>query len=123
MNTPAAFSACRTRLLRRCALLLTTLACTAPVWASTPVEKVVCTQAPRAQWMSEQQARDVFRASSYVLVRFKVSRGNCHEFYAVDATGAVVEAYLHPVTGEAVRFTRIPAPPAPGSVSVSAWRP
>lgn len=80
--------------------------------ASTPIEKVVCTQAPRHTWLNEAQARTAFNASAYVLVRFKVSRGNCHEFYAIDTQGAVVEAYQHPVTGEAVRTTRI-APPAP----------
>ena len=77
--------------------------------ASTPVEKIICTQAPRNTWMSEQQARAAFKAESYVLVRFKISKGNCHEFYAVDAQGTVVESYLHPITGEVVRSTRVPA--------------
>lgn len=77
--------------------------------ASSPDEKVVCTDAPRSQWMSEARAREIFGASRYVAVKFKVSKGNCHEFYAVDAQGGVVEAYLHPVTGKEVRATRIPA--------------
>lgn len=76
--------------------------------ASTPAEKVVCTDQPRAQWMSEQQARNLFKASSYLLVKFKVSKGRCHEFYAVEHDGTVVEAYLHPVTGDVVRMTRLP---------------
>jgi|GEM_PF-2126710 len=80
--------------------------------ASAPTEKVVCTDAPRDTWLSEAQARAAFHASDYVLVRFKVSRGNCHEFYAIDAQGAVVESYQHPITGETVRSTRI-APPLP----------
>ena len=78
--------------------------------ASPPQEKVVCTDAPRSTWMTQQQAHAVFHAERYLLVKFKVSRGNCHEFYAVDAQGTVVEAYLHPVTGETVRLTRVPAP-------------
>jgi hypothetical protein len=78
--------------------------------ASPPAEKIVCTDAPRAQWMSESQARAIFNAPTYALVRFKVSKGNCHEFYAVATNGDVVEAYLHPVTGAIVRQTRIPAP-------------
>lgn len=89
----------------------------APVHASAPTEKVVCTDAPRSQWMSEARAREIFGASRFVVVKFKVSKGNCHEFYAVDAQGGVVEAYLHPVTGQEVRATRIPAqekaPPKP----------
>lgn len=82
--------------------------------ASTPAEKVVCTQLPRSQWMSEQQARAAFDAPRYLLVRFKISRGNCHEFYAVEKDGTVVEAYRHPVTGETVRLTRVP-PPMPAT--------
>lgn len=81
----------------------------APVHASAPTEKVVCTDAPRSQWMSEARAREIFGASRFVAVKFKVSKGNCHEFYAVDAQGGVVEAYLHPVTGKEIRSTRIPA--------------
>lgn len=78
--------------------------------ASTPAEKVVCTQAPSSTWMTQAQAMKAFGAADYVLVRFKVSKGNCHEFYAVDRQGALIEAYRHPVTGEDVRVTRIPAP-------------
>lgn len=78
--------------------------------ASTPQEKVECTQAPHTEWMTEAQARKLFKASEYALVKFKISKGNCHEFYAVDHQGGVVEAYLHPVTGAQVRITRIPAP-------------
>lgn len=87
--------------------------------ASSPAEKVVCTRLPASQWMSEQQARERFNASRYLLVKFKISKGNCHEFYAVEHDGTVVEAYLHPVTGETVRMTRVPpasaAAPAPAT--------
>lgn len=86
---------------------LLALSCGAAL-ASTPSEKVVCTDQPRSLWMSEQQARTVFKASSYLLVKFKVSKGRCHEFYAVEHDGTVVEAYLHPVTGDVVRMTRLP---------------
>ncbi len=85
---------------------------TLPALASTPVEKVVCTDLPPARWMSEQQARTLFKASSYMLVKFKVSKGRCHEFYAVEHDGTVVEAYVHPVTGKTVRLTRVPPQPA-----------
>ena len=100
-------------------MTLVLLACSAgSARASTPGEKVVCTTAPRSQWMTEQQARERVKASDYLLVKFKVSRGNCHEFYAIEHGGSIVEAYMHPVTGEAVRLTRQPplntsAEPAP----------
>lgn len=95
------------------AVLLTLLAWSAgSAQASAPTEKVVCTDQPRSQWMSEQQARKPFKAADYMLVKFKISRGNCHEFYAVAHDGTVVEAYVHPITGEVVRMTRI-QPPQP----------
>lgn len=53
--------------------------------------------------------RAAFKAESYVLVRFKISKGNCHEFYAIGHDGGVTEAYIHPVTGATVRSTHIPA--------------
>jgi hypothetical protein len=102
------------RLLRHCHSVAAALALTALVsaHASTPAEKVVCTQAPRHTWLSEDQAKHIFGASRYLLVRFKVSSGQCHEFYAVEHDGTVVEAYQHPVTGASVRWTRIPAIPS-----------
>ena len=81
-----------------------------PAMASQPIEQVVCTQAPASTWMTEAQAREAFNASQYLLVKFKVSRGHCHEFYALAHDGSVIEAYRHPVTGQTVRMTRIPAP-------------
>lgn len=91
------------------AVFLTLLAWSAgSAQASTPAEKVVCTHQPRSEWMSEQQARKRFKAADYLLVKFKISRGNCYEFYAIEHGGSIVEAYLHPVTGEAVRLTRQP---------------
>jgi hypothetical protein len=60
--------------------------------------------------MTEAQARQAFHADQYVLVRCKVSRGHCHQYDAIARGGTVVEAYLHPLIGQAVRSTRIPAP-------------
>ncbi|MFZ2269796.1 MAG: PepSY domain-containing protein [Azonexus sp.] len=77
--------------------------------ASSPAEKLVCTDAPRSEWMSEAKAREVFGAKGYAQVKFKVSRGNCYEFYAVHRDGSIVEAYYHPVSGEALRFNRVSA--------------
>lgn len=60
--------------------------------------------------MSEAEARERFHASKYMLLRFKVSSENCHEFYAIEHDGTVVEAYVHPVTGDVLRSSRIPPP-------------
>ena len=107
--TPLSFSGLR-GLAGAALLCCGAILAAAPAQASPGTEKVFCTNAPRAQWMSEAQARERFRAQDYVLVKYKVSSGNCHEFYAVDAQGAVVESYLHPITGETVRTTRVPVP-------------
>lgn len=80
------------------------------VHASSVAKKVSCTDALRAQWMSRAQARERFRAQDYVLVKFKISSGNCHEFYAFDTHGTVVESHLYPITVQTARSTRVPAP-------------
>ncbi len=75
--------------------------------ASSPDEKVVCTQSPRSAWMSEAKARALFGTETFTLVKFKISRGNCYEFYAIAQDGSVVEAYVDPVSGERVRYNRV----------------
>ncbi len=76
-------------------------------WGSSPAEKVVCTQAPRSAWISEARVRAAFGTEDFSLVKFKVSRGNCYEFYAIARDGSVVEAYYDPTTGERVRYNRV----------------
>lgn len=78
--------------------------------ASEPQDRVICTTEPQSSWMSEAEACKRFHAEKYLLVRFKISTENCHEFYAVEHDGNAVEAYVHPITGEVVRSTRIRLP-------------
>ena len=87
-----------------------------PAWASEPKDRVICTEAPQSTWMSEAEARKRFQANKYLLVRFKISGEKCHEFYALEHDGTAIEAYVHPVTGEVVRMTRIP-PPGKGELT------
>ncbi|KAB2922159.1 MAG: PepSY domain-containing protein [Dechloromonas sp.] len=84
--------------------------------ASPPSEKLVCTTAPRSAWMPEAKIREAFGEKNYALVKFKVSRGHCYEFYAVHRDGSIVEAYFHPLSGEMMRFNRVSA-----SASVPAY--
>ena len=77
--------------------------------ASSPGEKLVCTQLARQTWLSEAKIREIFGPREYSLVKFKVSSGNCYEFYAIHLDGSIVEAYYHPVTGEILRYNRIVA--------------
>ena len=105
------------------ALLTLSAASTVSAWASEPQDRVICTDAPQSTWMSEAEARKRFRADQYLLVKFKISSERCHEFYAVEHDGSAIEAYVHPVTGDVVRMTRIPAPATTPPKSVSAPMP
>jgi hypothetical protein len=75
--------------------------------ASTPAEKITCTDTPRSSWLPEAKIREIFGAQNFALAKLKVSRGNCYEFYAVDRNGMVVEAYYHPISGDVVRYNRV----------------
>lgn len=98
-----------------CALLLAA-ALISPVHASSPGEKVVCTDpGTRTRWMPETQIRQIFGEQDFTQVKLKISRGNCYEFYAVHKDGSIVEAYYHPVTGQVMRYNRVEA--GPGSVT------
>jgi hypothetical protein len=97
-----------------------------PAQAEIPAEKAVCTDAPRTQWLSEAKIRTIFGEKNFTLVKLKISRGNCYEFYAVHHDGSVVEAYYHPVSGEVVRYNRVVvqgAGPASTAASASASSP
>lgn len=78
-----------------------------PAAASAPVERVNCTAEPRSRWMPEETVRRLFGVEKYALVKMKISRTNCYEFYAVGREGGVVESYYHPVTGRLVKETRV----------------
>jgi hypothetical protein len=84
--------------------------CASHALASEPKDRVICTNEPQSSWLSEAEARERFHAEKYLLLQFKISSENCHEFYAVEHDGSVVEAYVHPITGKVVRLTRIPPP-------------
>jgi len=91
------------------------------VLASSPDEKLVCTDAPRSVWLPEAKMRQIFGDQQYELVKFKVSSGACYEFYAIGKDGSIVEAYYHPVSGERLRFNRVGAKREPvGQSAVSA---
>jgi hypothetical protein len=78
-------------------------------WASAPKETIVCTHAAKSFWLGEKKIRKVFGEENFVQVFFKISKGNCYEFYAIGKDGSAVEAYYEPVTGERIRYNRIAA--------------
>lgn len=82
----------------------------AQAMASTPLEKVVCTeQAARTGWLSESRIRSIVGEQDFTLLKLKVSSGNCYEFYGVHRNGSLIEAYYHPVSGEVLRYNRVQA--------------
>ena len=76
-------------------------------YASTPTEKIICTQAPRSEWLPEARIKEIFEVQRFTMAKLKISRGNCYEFYAVHSDGSIIEAYYNPVTGKEVRYNQV----------------
>jgi hypothetical protein len=62
-----------------------------------------CTDAPKEQWIKADEMRATIVAGSYTIDVFKVTKGGCYEIYGRDKSGARVEVYFNPVTGEPVK--------------------
>jgi hypothetical protein len=75
--------------------------------SSTAAEQLRCTDEPRSKWLSEEQIKKIFGVEQYAIVKFKVSRTNCYEFYAVTRSGEIIEVYYHPITGKLVKENRL----------------
>jgi hypothetical protein len=63
----------------------------------------VCTTAPRADWLPEDEMRLLAEHRGYRIKTFKVANNSCYEVYGFDRTGQIVEAYFNPVTARLVR--------------------
>lgn len=61
-----------------------------------------CTNAPRAQWMTEAAMKQKVLDQGYTIKVFKVS-GNCYEIYGKDKAGNNVEIYFDPTDGHIVK--------------------
>jgi hypothetical protein len=75
--------------------------------ASAPTEKIICTKAPRSEWLPEARIKEIFEVQRFTMAKLKISRGNCYEFYAVHSDGSIIEAYYNPVTGKEVRYNQV----------------
>ena len=78
------------------------------VQATNLGQPIVCRVQPGQKWLGEEKIKAIFGASEYLDVKFKTSKMQCYEFYAIKKNGDVVEAYYHPVTGELVKRNLIP---------------
>jgi len=64
-------------------------------------EERACGDAPRTQWLSEDAIKAKGVALGYEVRQVKTEK-RCYEVYAVDRSGAKVELYFNPVSGEIV---------------------
>jgi hypothetical protein len=82
---------------RTCALGIALLGAT-PAFATG---LATCDSGDRATWQSTDVLEKKLTEQGWSVRRIKED-GGCYEVYAIDAKGARVEAYFHPVTLEAV---------------------
>jgi hypothetical protein len=64
--------------------------------------KADCKAYPKAEWMSEADAKAKIEAQGYAINKFKVS-GNCYEIYGKNKDGKKVEIYYDAKTLEPVK--------------------
>ena len=79
---------------------LTTLGMSVPVYASDDDD---CGYVERSQWMSEEELRGKATRMGYNVRKIEVDDG-CYEVYATDSKGQRVEVYMHPVSGDVVKW-------------------
>lgn len=82
------------------ALVLVTFGLSA---CSVEHQTTMCTDADRAEWMSEDAFNAMIQAQGYQVNEFKVTDGNCYEIYGFDSDGNKVEIYFNPVDGAIVK--------------------
>ena len=81
------------------------LAATLGIVALSPTAvfaKANCKPYPKAEWMSEADAKAKIQDQGYVIRKFKVD-GNCYEIYGKNKEGKKVEIYFDAKTLEPVR--------------------
>ena len=64
-----------------------------------------CTSAPEAQWLSLDALKAKVEAQGYTVQKAKL-KGACGELYARDKTGARIELFVDPTSGDIVAAGR-----------------
>ncbi|MGM9487453.1 PepSY domain-containing protein [Ideonella sp. YS5] len=81
------------------AAALSLAAAALPITASA---KADCTAHPKAEWMSEADAKAKIVAQGYTINKFKVD-GHCYEIYGKNKDGKKVEIYFDTKTLDVVK--------------------
>ncbi|GAA3898289.1 PepSY domain-containing protein [Halomonas cibimaris] len=76
------------------------------LFAGAAVAGPQCTEAPEADWLSQNAMKQKLADQGYTVDRFKVTDGSCYEIYGKDKKGVKVEIYFNPVNGEIVEEHR-----------------
>lgn len=78
----------------------------APAYTGYSREKLadVCTDAPRSEWLPEDEMKLLAQHRGYRIKTFKVANNSCYEVYGFDRNNRIVEAYFNPVTARLVRL-------------------
>ncbi len=76
--------------------------CLAAAFPVTALAKADCKANPKAEWMSEADAKTKIEAQGYTIAKFKVD-GNCYEIYGKNKDGKNVEIYFDTKTLSVVK--------------------
>ena len=82
--------------------VLAAVAGTIVAFPGVVLAKADCKAHPKAEWMSEADAKARIQAQGYAIDKFKVS-GNCYEIYGRNKDGKKVEIYYDAKTLEPVK--------------------
>ena len=78
------------------------LLCVAAATPTTAWARADCKANPKAEWMSEADAKAKLEAQGYKIDKFKVD-GNCYEIYGTNKDGRKVEIYFDTKSLDVVR--------------------
>lgn len=81
---------------------LAALLCVAVTAPTTAWAGADCKANPKAEWMSEADAKAKLEAQGYKIDKFKVD-GNCYEIYGTNKDGKKVEIYFDTKSLDVVR--------------------
>lgn len=83
-------------------LAVATALCLTASIPATAWAKADCKANPKAEWMSEADAKAKLEAQGYKIVKFKVD-GDCYEIYGTNKEGKKAEIYFDTKSLEVVK--------------------